>query len=83
MLGMLQILTYLLCVYLVFKGIEIFQIAFMSQRQERRAGLVIGVLAIILSIVGAVSFTVWVDSHAQSAASRFNPSAETRSTPVP
>lgn len=47
MAGMLQIITYLLCVYLVFKGFEIFQIALTgSQEQSRNAAMVIGVLFI-------------------------------------
>lgn len=44
MVGMLQIITYLLCVSLVFKGIEIFQIALASQRTDgsRTFALIIG-----------------------------------------
>ena len=45
MIGMLQIITYLLCVYLVFKGFEILQIALMSGREDRAGGIVIGILA--------------------------------------
>ena len=40
MLGMLQIITYLLCVYLVFKAFEILQIALMSNRDDRVAARV-------------------------------------------
>jgi len=32
MVGLMQIMIYMLAVYLVFKGVEIFQIAFMSTR---------------------------------------------------
>jgi hypothetical protein len=35
MVGMLQIITYLPCVYLVFKGMEIYQIAKMSTSEHR------------------------------------------------
>lgn len=38
MVGMLQIITYLLCIYLVFKGIEIFQIANVKSREARDVG---------------------------------------------
>ncbi len=36
MAGMLQIITYLLAVYLVVKGIEVLMIALASSRQDRR-----------------------------------------------
>jgi len=66
MIGMIQILTYLLGVYLVFKGVEIFQIALMSSREERTGGLVIGGLAIVLAIGAAVYFVDMADRQAQS-----------------
>jgi uncharacterized membrane protein (DUF485 family) len=65
MVGMLQIVTYLLCVYLVFKGFEIFQIALMSSRDaSRNTGIVIGVLAICVSVVAAIFFAVNIDQQA-------------------
>lgn len=70
---MIQILTYLLCVYLVFKGVEIFQIALMSARASRAAGLVIGVIAIVGSIAAAAHFTNWIDQQARSVSSSSNP----------
>jgi general secretion pathway protein G len=67
MVEMLQVLTYLLCIYLVFKGFEIFQIALTSSReQSRKAGIVIGVLAIVISIVAAFGFAFWTDKQAAS-----------------
>lgn len=60
MVGFLQIMIYLFCAYLVFKGVEIFQIAFVSSAEKKRmiAGIVIGVGAIGLAIViaGAALF---------------------------
>jgi hypothetical protein len=50
MIGMIQILTYLLAVYLVFKGVEILQIALMSNRTDRTAGIVIGIVAVVLDL---------------------------------
>lgn len=67
MAGMLQIITYLLCVYLVFKGFEIFQIALTSSREQRRkAAIVIGVLAIVISVVAAFGFAFLIDQQAAS-----------------
>jgi hypothetical protein len=65
MVGMPQIITYLLCLYLIYKGFEILQIALMSPREHRGAGLVIGGMAVIVSIVAAFVFTQWVDSQAR------------------
>jgi uncharacterized membrane protein (DUF485 family) len=66
MIGMLQIITYLLCVYLVFKGYEIFQIAFMSNREKRGGGLAIGICAIIISFIAATVFIYLINSQAKS-----------------
>jgi len=66
MIGILQIMTYLLCVYLVFKGVEIFQIALMSSEEKKGMGLAIGGIMIIVSLVCAVGFSYWVDVQAES-----------------
>ena len=47
---MIQILIFMLCVYLVFKGVEIHQIALMGNSENRGKGLTIGVLAIVAAI---------------------------------
>lgn len=54
MVGLMQIMIYLLCVYLVYKGVEIFQIGFTSNihQRSRTPAIVIGVLAIL----GAIFF---------------------------
>lgn len=72
MAGLIQILIYLLGVYLIYKGIEIFQIALMSNREDRFWGLFIGVIAIIASIALASSFALWADQQA-TVISRLNP----------
>lgn len=53
MVGLMQIMIYLFCVYLVYKGVEIFQIGFTSNmhQRSRTPAIVIGVLAIIGAIV--------------------------------
>jgi hypothetical protein len=64
--GMLQIITYLLCIYLVFKGVEILQIALASQREDksRTVALVIGGVMITISIIVAIGFAVWITDQA-------------------
>jgi hypothetical protein len=67
MAGMLQIITYLLCVYLVFKGIEILQIGLMTSNPERaRTGKIIGVVAVVISVLVAAVFVLWIDLQAGS-----------------
>ena len=52
MVGLMQIMIYLLCVYLVYKGVEIFQIGFTSNmhQRSRMPAIVLGVLMIIGAI---------------------------------
>ena len=69
MIGMIQILTYLLGVYLVFKGFEILQIALMSNRVDRTIGIVIGVLAVVVAIAAAGYFVNMADTQARAASS--------------
>jgi uncharacterized membrane protein len=64
MIGMLQIITYLLCVYLVFKGFEIAQLAVTSARENRGPAFIIGILAVAISICAAFYFVSAIDSQA-------------------
>ena len=72
MVGFLQIMIYLLAVYLVFKGVEIFQIAFVSHTmmKTRKAGIVIGILAIVAAI--GVGFGAVALSELQAASMQQN-----------
>lgn len=58
MVGLMQIMIYLLCVYLVYKGVEIFQIGFTSNihQRSRTPAVVIGALAIMGALfVGGIA----------------------------
>lgn len=66
MVGMLQILTYLLCIYLVFKAYEIFQIAYVSTSDKRTAAMRNGIILIVLSVIIAIGFVLWADIQAES-----------------
>jgi hypothetical protein len=63
---MLQIITYLLCVYLIFKGVEIFQIALASERTDksRMVALIIGGAMVTISVVVAIGFAIWITDQA-------------------
>lgn len=66
MAGMLQILTYLLAVYLVFKGVEILQIALASPREQRAGIITIGILSLAVCLIAAVFFAQMQDEQAAS-----------------
>jgi hypothetical protein len=66
MAGMLQVLTYLLCFYLVIKGLEVLQIGLASNRPARGGLVVLGTLTLIGCIIGAISFAAMQDNQAQS-----------------
>ena len=68
---MIQILTYLLALYLVFKGFEILQIALMSNRTDRAGGIVIGVLAVLIAFGAAGYFVDAADTQATVVSSSF------------
>ncbi len=66
MAGMLQILTYLLCFYLVIKGIEVLQIGLASGRESRMTVVAVGALTLIACIIAALSFANMQDNQADS-----------------
>lgn len=72
MVGLMQIMIYMLAVYLVFKGVEIFQIALMSVRSNRTGGMIIGILAVAIAIIAAGGFSLWADQVAASIGERMN-----------
>ena len=66
MAGMLQIITYVLCFYLIIKGFEILQIALASNREKRAGIITLGVLVLIACIAAAVFFANMQDQQAIS-----------------
>ena len=63
---MLQIITYLLCIYLVYKALEILQIGLMSNRANRTIGIIIGFIAIFISLFISGIFVGMIDTQAHS-----------------
>ncbi|MEP6922677.1 MAG: hypothetical protein ABI967_16250 [bacterium] len=72
MVGLIEILIYMLAVYLVFKGVEIFQIALMSNRPDRTLGLLVGTGSIVVAIVVGGGFCYWAYAIASSLNERMN-----------
>jgi hypothetical protein len=68
MIGMLQIITYLLCVYLIFRGATILQIAICSPKPNNRAGVTLGVIALVMSVLLAGFFIVRMEQITNSMA---------------
>ena len=70
MVGMMQIMIWMLYVYLVFKGIEIFQIAHVRHdglsRLTRGPGVILGVVMIVVAVLAAIGFFVMEESMALS-----------------
>lgn len=78
MAGMLQIITYLLCVYLIIKGVEILQIAIMGNRESRSVGIAIGVLSLVVCVGAALFFYKFINMQAQSMSQRSESPYSTR-----
>jgi hypothetical protein len=64
MVGQIQILAYMLAVYLVYKGYEIFHIALLSTSDKKKLGMILGGLALVGSIVFAALFVWMMDEQA-------------------
>lgn len=64
MVGMLQIITYLLCVYLVYKGVEIFQLGYVAPDDRRRTAVTVGVVAVSLAILVSLVTVFWINAQA-------------------
>lgn len=60
---MLEIMSYLMCVYLVFKGLEIFQLSLVNPNENRKAADRIGTGALMASMLLAALFFFWIGSH--------------------
>ncbi len=73
MVGVLQIITYLLCVYLVFKGFEILQLAIARVREDRALAMIIGVVAIVVSVGAGLYFVEMIDTRAKPISGRTGP----------
>lgn len=66
MVGMLQIITYMLSFYMVIKGCEVLQIGMASSRDSRSRLVLFGVLVLLACIVAAVGFIYMQDNVAGS-----------------
>jgi len=64
--GMLQILTYMLAFYLVLKGVEILQIGLASSRpaEERSRIVALATIVLIVCIIAAIVFVAMQDHQA-------------------
>jgi hypothetical protein len=58
MVGLMQIMIYMLAVYLVFKGFEIFK-SHDEQSRKSMAGLILGGVLIGFALVAGIGFSVW------------------------
>jgi len=63
---MLQIITYLLGIYLVVKGVQVLQTGLASSRENRGLLIAIGVATLITCSVSAAVLVSWQDEQAKS-----------------
>jgi NADH:ubiquinone oxidoreductase subunit 6 (subunit J) len=63
---MLQIITYLLAVYLIVKGVEVLQIGLASNREKRGGLIIIGAITLGVCVAAAVIFVSMQDDQAKS-----------------
>ncbi|HYE74096.1 MAG TPA: hypothetical protein VEF04_12235 [Blastocatellia bacterium] len=61
-----QVVTALLSAVLVFKAVEIFQMALLSESRQKFTGMVIGIVAIIASVLICVICVFWVNNYVAS-----------------
>ena len=60
---MIPLLGLMFSIYLGFKGVEIFQIGLASNRDERRAPMLVGVLSLMAGIgIGGIFALIWLTS---------------------
>ena len=76
MVGMLQIITWMLGIYLIFKGIEILQIGLSSTSSSRKLMIWIGFISVIASVVIAVELINQQDMQAATIHSSIAPGVE-------
>lgn len=62
---MIQIIGFLLCIYLVFKGVEILQIG-ISSTAESKLPVLLGAISFIASLVVAGLFAYWLIAAGES-----------------
>lgn len=66
MVGMLQIITYMMGFYLVLKGVEILQIGRASAREDRKGMVVTGWITVGVCLIAAVLFIGMQDKQAEA-----------------
>lgn len=66
MLPLIEILIYLLSIYLMFKGVELFLMAYISESPRRRVSLFIGTAMLAASVVIGLTASVATGLMARS-----------------
>jgi hypothetical protein len=64
MVGQIQIIAYMLAVYLVYKGYEILQIALVSPKEKKTFEVIAGFVALTGSVLLAIGFIYMMDEQA-------------------
>ena len=74
MAGMLQVITWLLSIYLIVKGVEVLQVGLASSRANRKPMIIIGWLTLAFCFLAAIAFTTLQDEQAAHVSAIASPS---------
>lgn len=66
MLGMMQIVIYMLAAYMILKGVEILQIGQASTHESRGKLITRGIVTLVICVVMAIGFVIWGDMQASA-----------------
>jgi hypothetical protein len=66
MIGLIQLVIYLLCIHLIYKGVEILQIAIASNKADTRGAMTLGAIM----LVAAIAFAIWIGLWSEKIASQ-------------
>jgi hypothetical protein len=61
MVGQIELISWMLCVYLVYKGYEIFQAAFICTSEKRKIAMIFSTIVFAGSIFLAIGFFVLME----------------------
>jgi hypothetical protein len=71
MVGQIQIIAYILAVYLVYKGYEILHMSLVSPKEKKTVLIIIGAVAFAFSIIFAIGFVILMELQSEKVGNTF------------
>lgn len=74
MVGLIQLVIYLLCAHLIYKAIEIFQIGYTTpkEHEHRSNAIAIGIILFLVALAATLGFCLVAEMIAQQIGSSIN-----------